>query len=71
MDEAMTVRMRHGTMTGSDVLLYKNPKDLYIVWKEWEFGLNVVKPARDFTPIREVRLSLHIVGARHFGMWSF
>ena len=49
-EEVMTVRMRHGTRTGSDVLLYKNPKDLYIVWKEWEFGLNGVKPARDFTP---------------------
>ena len=45
MDEAMTVRMRHGTRTGSDVLLYKNAKDLYIVWKEWGFGLNGVKPA--------------------------
>ena len=32
MEEAMTVRMRHGTRTGSDFLLYKNPKDLYIVW---------------------------------------
>ncbi len=50
MEEAMTVRMRHGTRTGSDVLLYKNPKDLCIVWKEWEFGLNRVKQAQDFTP---------------------
>ena len=50
MEEAMTVRMRHGTRTGSDVLLYKNLKDLYIVWKEWEFGLNRVKLVRDFTP---------------------
>ncbi len=29
--------------------LSKNPKDLYVVWKEWEFGLNGTKPARDFT----------------------
>ncbi len=48
-EEAMTARMRHGTRTGSDVLLFKNPKDLYFVWKEWEFGVNGVKPARDFT----------------------
>ena len=33
MKEAMTGRMRHGTRTGSDVLLYKNPNDLYTVWK--------------------------------------
>ena len=46
----MRVRMRHGMRTGSDVLLYKNPKDLYIVWKEWEFGLNGLKLARDFSP---------------------
>ena len=50
MEEDMTVRMRHRTRTGSDVMLYKNPKDLYIVWKEWEFGLNGVKLTRDFTP---------------------
>jgi hypothetical protein len=49
-EEAMTARMRRGTRTGSDVLLFKNPKDLYFVWKEWEFGVNGVKPARDFTP---------------------
>ncbi len=50
MEEAMTVRMRCGTRTGSDVLLYKKSKDLYIVWKEWGLGLDGVKPARDFTP---------------------
>ena len=48
--EAMTARMRHGMRTGSDLLLFKNPKDLYFVCKEWEFGVNGVKPARDFTP---------------------
>ncbi len=37
-----------GTRTGS-VKLYKNPKDLHTLWKEWEFGLNGVKPAKDFT----------------------
>ena len=31
------------------VKLSRNPKDLYTVWKEWEFGLNGTKPARDFT----------------------
>jgi hypothetical protein len=31
------------------VKLSRNPKDLYTVWKEWEFGLNGMKPARDFT----------------------
>ena len=31
------------------VKLSKNPKDLYTVWTEWEFGLNGMKPARDFT----------------------
>ena len=35
--------------TGSGVKLSTNPKDLYIVWKEWEFGLNGVKPTKDFT----------------------
>ena len=40
MEEAMTVRMRHGTRTGSDVLLYKNLKDVHClegvgVWSEW------------------------------------
>ena len=36
----------------SGVKLSRNPKDLYTVWKEWEFGLNGTKAARDFT-IRE------------------
>jgi hypothetical protein len=35
--------------TGSGVKLSKNPKDLYTLWKEWEFGLDGVKPAKDFT----------------------
>ena len=35
--------------TGSGVKLSKNPKDLYTLWKEWELGLNGVKPAKDFT----------------------
>ena len=33
----------------SGVKLSRNPKDLYVVWKEWEFGLNGTKPARNFT----------------------
>ncbi len=32
----------------SGVKLSMNPKDLHVVWKEWEFGLNGTKPARDF-----------------------
>ena len=35
--------------TRNGVKLSKNPRDLYVVWKEWEFGLNGTKPARDFT----------------------
>ena len=33
----------------SSVRLSKNPKDLYTVWKEWEFGQDGVKAAKDFT----------------------
>ena len=47
MTEEMTVMVVDGT--SSSVKLSRNPKDLSIVWKEWEFGLNGVKPARDFT----------------------
>ena len=34
---------------GSVVKLSKNPKDLYSVWKEWEFGLNGMKAAKDYS----------------------
>ena len=37
----------HGS--GPGVKLMKNPKDLFTVWKEWEFGMNGMKPAKDFT----------------------
>ena len=33
----------------SGVKLSRNPKDLYTVWKEWEFRLNGTQPVRDFT----------------------
>ena len=36
----------HGS--GPGVKLMKNPNDLFPVWKEWEFGLNGTKPAKDF-----------------------
>jgi hypothetical protein len=52
-EDGMTdVEMRNG------VKLSKNPRDLYVVWKEWEFGLNGTKPARDFT--------IHERGANRF-----
>lgn len=44
--EAMT---EAETRSSSGVLLSRNPKDLYTVWKEWDFGLYGMKPARDFT----------------------
>mgnify|MGYP006196021747 FL=1 len=37
----------HGS--GPGVKLMKNPNDLFTVWKEWEFGMNGMKPAKDFT----------------------
>ena len=33
----------------SGVKLSRNPKDLYMVWKAWDFGLNGMKLMRDFT----------------------
>ena len=40
------------------VKLSKNPRDLYVVWKEWEFGLNGTKQSKDFT--------IHERGANRF-----
>lgn len=31
------------------VKLSKTPRDLYILWKEYEFGLDGQKPAKDYT----------------------
>ena len=45
--ETQTLGSRSRTSSG--VKMSKNPKILYTVWKEWEFGLNGVKPAKDFT----------------------
>ena len=42
----------------SGVKLSRNLKDLYTVWKEWELGLNGMKPTRDFT--------IHEIGANRF-----
>ena len=48
--------------------LYKNPKDLHTLWKEWEFGLNGVKPAKDFTYHERGAKNLITVNARCFGV---
>ena len=59
---------------GSVVKLLKNPKDLYSVWKEWEFGLNGMKAAKDYSYhertviMRRGQISLATVDARCFGM---
>ena len=37
----------HGS--GPGVMFMKNPNDLFAVWKEWKFGMNGMKPAKDFT----------------------
>ena len=37
----------HGNSPG--LKLMNNPDDLFTVWKEWEFGMNGTKPAKDFT----------------------
>ena len=55
----------HGS--GRGVKLRKNPNDLFTVWKEWEFGMNGTKPAKDFTSHKRGASSL-IVDVRCFGM---
>jgi hypothetical protein len=44
--EATSLRMEE---MRSGVKLSRNPIDLYMGWKEWEFGLNGRKLVRDFT----------------------
>src|SRR5210317_769248 len=36
--------------------LSKNPKDLFILWKEFEFGLGGRKAAKNFTAVKQGRV---------------
>ena len=56
------------SMICSSVKLSKYPKDLYTVWKEWEFGLKGAKAAKDFTYHERGGTSSVTVGTRFFGM---
>ena len=56
----------HGS--GPGVKLMKNPNDLFTVWKEWEFGMNGMKPAKDFT--RAERGKVRFTYARRLVFWE-
>ena len=38
-------------------LLSKSLKDLYLLWREYEFGLDGQKPARQFTSVEKGKVS--------------
>ena len=42
-------RVRPGSYGSGPGVKLKYPNDLFTVWKEWEFGMNGMKPAKDFT----------------------
>ena len=51
-----TLEIVHQQQTNNLATLSRNPRDLYLLWSEYEFGIGNRKPAREFTAVERGRV---------------
>lgn len=56
-DERDDDRTNEGNVGASRDLLSRHPKDLHVLWREYQFGLDGRKPARQFTSVEKGKVS--------------